>query len=413
MMEIKNHDADFVVKVLWDLFAIRYKDAPIYLASVLCEAGPSEHDALVIGVASQCLLEHPEYITTVARAHVITKADVLLRCAERGQVHSLALLWDTSSEEDRPQLWDRISEAVRGRAWPAYIGDVVSQEFWLCAREHGDPEGAYQLGLRQRFNETVQSATGAAPSFKEAADAGHPKAQYELGILLADGVGHGYDDREAECWLAIERRDHFQSSMQRIYPNASLSDLRSLGIQMIKGAADRGVGRAQIVYAWLLMSDQTLGADEDEAQRYFQEAFKTELSGQVISHRETYSYRYNPLAREALKYFTLCYLPDCRTSLADLKRAADSGDANAQVELGRCFLKATGKQSMFDGEALRYFEMAAASGNEIAGEVVNLIRSLEIPPSDTPYVDPGRRTADPDVYGRERPDMLAEIGGGA
>ncbi|MDH3455539.1 MAG: trypsin-like peptidase domain-containing protein, partial [Gemmatimonadota bacterium] len=86
--------------------------------------------------------------------------------------------------------------------------DVNGVDRHRAAAQGGEPEAAYQLGLRYAGGLGVaRDDVAAAAWFRRAAEQGVARAQYHLGALYAVGLGVEQDDVEAAHWvrMAAER----------------------------------------------------------------------------------------------------------------------------------------------------------------------------------------------------------------
>lgn len=81
--------------------------------------------------------------------------------------------------------------------------DTALQE-WLPLAEAGDPKAQYQIGvLHYRGEGLPQSFVEAAKWYKKAADRGDADAQYNLGLMYAAGKGIKKDFVRALQWFII------------------------------------------------------------------------------------------------------------------------------------------------------------------------------------------------------------------
>ena len=149
--------------------------------------------------------------------------------------------------------------------------DNEATRLYLAAANHGSVPGQIETGLRYvRGVGTAQNLTEAARWFSEAADAGSPDAQFNLGALHASGaLNDGTPDHAtARTWFTrAAELGHADAQY-----NLGLIAAQGLGgpvdnavaAKWFKRAADQGVADAQSGLAYLTY--QGLGVRKDEAK---------------------------------------------------------------------------------------------------------------------------------------------------
>ena len=232
-------------------------------------------------------------------------------------------------------------EAPLERDIPEADGEAPKEPELSVDMEHIEPEGTrnhrgrpsnpyarYQLAkiiLADPAAEPEQLRT-ALEWLTEAADAGHVRAQYELGRIYRDGRGVEKDALLAAAWLA---RAAEQDSGPATY---------ALGVLLLTG----GEGLAKDVPAavsWLRRSAEV-------GNQYAQYRLgRLLLLGEEVP-RET---------EEAVRWLTA---------------SAEQGNQYAQYALGKLYLM--GKEMLRDRKAaVRWFTLSAAQGNEYAQYVLD------------------------------------------
>ncbi len=89
------------------------------------------------------------------------------------------------------------------------------------------PGEAFLLGYRHLTGDTVpRDATKAAVLFLQAATAGEPQAQYQLGVLFMDGLGMPKDPLWAYYWLNLAARSPGLSEDVRAQARGRLQSLQ-------------------------------------------------------------------------------------------------------------------------------------------------------------------------------------------
>ena len=103
--------------------------------------------------------------------------------------------------------------------------------FWVASAQAQTAEDHYRLGwlYRRRGLQVLGSHKQAFRSFDRAAAAGHPSAQYQVGLAYLFGRGVALDDARALDWIrtASDNGDlSAQIDIRRIGPDGTARDLR-------------------------------------------------------------------------------------------------------------------------------------------------------------------------------------------
>ncbi len=227
-------------------------------------------------------------------------------------------------------------ETFDGRLLPA-IGALERGDFTQAVESlkpvaaSGSVEARYLLGIAYELAPDSAGGVKAARAvYLEAARAGHPGAQNNLGAMLIDGRGGDRDEIEAARWYA-------QAAAQ-----GSLEGQYNLALLHGRG---RGVARDDAEMARLL----TLAAEQGYARAQAQLG-RLYLDG--VGVRES-----PPLAKKWIE------------------AAARQGHVGAQHILGTLYQKGIGTARDFDA-ALAWFTRSAQSGNRAAMEEVAKIHEL-------------------------------------
>ena len=189
------------------------------------------------------------------------------------------------------------------------------------AADQGHAKAQYNLGLMYDEGRGVpQSDTEAVKWYRKAADQGHAKAQYNLGWMYRDGRGVAQDDSEAAKWYrmaADQENARAQNSLGVMYQNGrGVPQSDTEAVKWYRKAADQGEPWAQ----------NNLGLMYDE--------------GRGVPQSDT----------EAVKWY---------------RKAADQGHAKAQYNLGWMYRDGRGV-AQDDSEAAKWYRMAADQGNPLA-----------------------------------------------
>jgi uncharacterized protein len=165
------------------------------------------------------------------------------------------------------------------------------------------------------------------------ADQGEAAAQYNLGLMYANGKGVGEDDAEAAKWYrraADQGHAAAQNNLGVMYANGKgVRQDYAEAAKWYRRAADQGHAAAQ--YNLGVMYDKGQGVRQDYA--------------------------------EAVKWYRL---------------AADQGHADAQYNLGIRYFKGEGVAENYV-QAYRWWSLVAAAGDQVARKNLQIIKGLMTP----------------------------------
>jgi TPR repeat protein len=209
----------------------------------------------------------------------------------------------------------------------------------------------------------------AARLFQPLAEAGHPHAQFRLGVILADGLA---GVREAERGL-----NWIDRAAEQGYAPAALfaANARLLGqrgeareaVPLLQRAAASGLGDALMQLGLLHASGQHVNEDNARALELLQQAVaKGSVRGQLMLGRALVTglggklelVRGSELLREARRCGAADAEPVLLKVRSILERQAQHGDAAAAGEAGQLWLDGPGETSEAEGE--RLLRIAAA-----------------------------------------------------
>jgi TPR repeat protein len=139
--------------------------------------------------------------------------------------------------------WPAWADSGNAEAYAAVArGDyAAARKTWAALAKQGDAEAQYNLGVMYANGDGGRKDLPAALKwFRVAASAGHAQAQYNLGVMYANGEGVRHSGREAANWL--------------------------------QQSAGQGLAKAQ--YSLGLLYEEGLGGEPDlaEAQRWYRKA---------------------------------------------------------------------------------------------------------------------------------------------
>ena len=217
-------------------------------------------------------------------------------------------------------------------------GDPRLQSGRAAAQDIADAQ--FRLGTMYRDGAGVpQNLREAVRWFRAAAKLGHVEAQFELGIAHRDGNGTRRDRSEAARWLrktAEQGLADAHRELELVYRDALLGHPKTA--QWLRDAADRGDPDAQ--YELGNACRWGKGAEQDDAEAMEWYGLAADQGHHVDAQRHL----------EQMQRY------------AELRQAADRGDAEAQYQLG--ILYRDGEEVPQDpAEATRRFLAASKQGH--------------------------------------------------
>lgn len=219
---------------------------------------------------------------------------------------------------------DRRSPLLRDR--DQYAGEDLAA--LRDAAAAGNASAANKLGQAHLYGlgGAPKNATRAAEYFRQAADAGHPWAQYRLARMHADGKG-----------VRMEKRLSFELLMAAATQGHPLA-AHDIGLQYLEGSG-------------------TVRKDPHEAARWFTVA----AEGGVVDAQ------YN-LA--LLKFRGQGEDPNLFEALQWMRRAGDGGHRQAQFAVGRLYMTGLDTMGQDLNEAESWLSRAAAQGDATAKKLL-------------------------------------------
>jgi hypothetical protein len=261
-----------------------------------------------------------------------------------------------------PQRWTTFFAAVVLVVATAAVG-TVQQEFIEALRakaEQGDAEAQYNLGLMYANGDGVpQDDAEAVRWLRLAADQGLSQAQFNLGVAYRFGRGVPQDDAEAARWYRLaadqgfDRAQYNLGVQYRDGQGVAQDDVEA--VRWFRLAADQGFDRAQYNLGLMYEFDRGVPQDEVEATRL---------------------YRLAAEQGNAYAQFRLGLISQSDAEKAGWYRlAAEQGFAPAQYLLGFMYINGGGVLQD-DAEAGRWFRLAAEQGDAGAQFEVGLMYGL-------------------------------------
>ena len=213
----------------------------------------------------------------------------------------------------------------------------------LPLAQKGYAPAQYELGCLLRDGKGVeQDDVEAAEYFQRAAEQGHLKAQYELGCCYRDyrGVERDY----------VKAVNYFRRALGKpsCYNPPDARASYALGCCYRDGTGvKKEFGEAEKLFAQF-MDGLFYKVDEPEKHLDSEETQYACEVGRFIKYKFSNSDAEFPYSKKAAKY---------------LRLAAEEGNAEAQYELGDCYLSGITGEGKNMIEAARWFRKAAAQGH--------------------------------------------------
>ena len=206
---------------------------------------------------------------------------------------------------------------------PLLVKPVTAFDETKTKAERGDAKAQFDLGLMYAKGIGVpKDSVVAVRWFREAADQNYARGQVGLGMAYANGDGVPKDSMEAVEWYrkAANQGDvHGQYGLGLMYAKGDgVPKGGAQAVQWYRKAADQGYSKAQYNLAWMYGTGNGVLKDSVEAIKW-------------------------------------------------LRKAADQGDADAQNYLGVMYSTGNGVPKN-EIEALAWWNIAASSGNDTAGK---------------------------------------------
>ena len=126
----------------------------------------------------------------------------------------------------------------------------------------------------------------AFPKLKAAADKGHKKAQYRVGLCYDKGRGVTEDDAKAVAWYqkaAAQGYAKAQYQLGKCYKNGEgIAKDEKKAVELFKQAAEQDNGDAQYQLAKCYLKGTGVAKDEAKAKSWLKKAVKNEKDGKAI-----------------------------------------------------------------------------------------------------------------------------------
>ena len=126
----------------------------------------------------------------------------------------------------------------------------------------------------------------AFPKLKAAAEKGHKKAQYRVGLCYDKGRGVAEDDAQAVAWYQKSAAQDYakaQYQLGKCYKNGEgIAKDEKKAVELFKQAAEQDNGDAQYQLAKCYLKGTGVAKDEAKAKSWLKKAVKNEKDGKSI-----------------------------------------------------------------------------------------------------------------------------------
>ncbi len=208
----------------------------------------------------------------------------------------------------------------------------------------------------------------AAELLRQAAEGGYAAAQTDLGAAYANGAGVPQDFRKAAEWYrkAAEQGDtlaEYTFGRSLLIGRGVATNIES-GLGWLRRAADRGQPDAMLFLGDLYLNGLAgLSLDYTMAMHWFSNA----VANGRISGLNSIGY---------LHEHGLGVPRNLQSAVESYRKAAEAGDARAQMNLGRMYLEGSGV-GRDPVEARKWFELAVRHGELVAQHYIQEMQMHE------------------------------------
>jgi hypothetical protein len=240
------------------------------------------------------------------------------------------------------------------------------------AADAGSPEGQHRLAIvfAEGLAGTPRNETLAAELFEKAANAGHQRAQINLGLLYLRGQGVPRDLVQARAWLekAAAKDDPYAlyalgRAMEQTDKTAVADPVRAA--DLFRRAAEKGHPYATLRYGLALQEGAGVKKDLTAAQNWLLAAQRAGVPEAALAMAD--SLVRTPAGRDKAANENLVKL-----AIGWYETAAEAGVASAQFKLANAYFAGRGVERD-PGKALFWYDRAARQGQPEAQHAVGII----------------------------------------
>jgi TPR repeat protein len=261
---------------------------------------------------------------------------------------------------------------------------------WRSLAADGDPESQFRVGRMYARGEGERSDVDAVKWYRMAAERGHPSAQNNLALFYESGLGVDLDLVAAARWYRAAADQGLavaQSNLARFYDEGiGVAEEPERAARWYQRAAGQQHAASQFRLGQMFEEGRGVPADSKKAAKWYRRAAKNgsseaadalhelelrEFSRSTVEWSEKVQEPPPPVETVAA---VAAPAPDAPPvvdaaaeprSPADPRSGAESGDADAQFELGRAYSTGHGVKLDME-EAARWYLAAAEQGHAMA-----------------------------------------------
>jgi len=235
--------------------------------------------------------------------------------------------------------------------------DTAAIKYLSDLAEYGDVEAQFELGLMFAEGRGVsRDDTQAVQWLRNAAERGNAKAQYNLGLMYAEGRGVAKDDKSAVQWYqkaAEQGHAQAQYNLGKMYQEGRGVGAKNYesAVAWFRDAATRGYAEAQYELGLSYATGRGVAKNQAEAVEWYQKA--AEQGHAAAQYALTRCDSDLPPSKDDVQ------------SVQEYREAAEQGDAEAQYNLGRMYEDGRGVP-IDETHAVQWYRKAAEQGDENA-----------------------------------------------
>jgi TPR repeat protein len=246
---------------------------------------------------------------------------------------------------------------------------------WRSLAADGDPESQFRVGRMYARGEGERSDVDAVKWYRMAAERGHPSAQNNLALFYESGLGVDLDLVAAARWYRAAADQGLavaQSNLARFYDEGiGVAEEPERAARWYQRAAGQQHAASQFRLGQMFEEGRGVPRDTKKAAKWYGRAAK---NGSFDAADALHELELREFSRSTVEWSEKVQEPDPPLeavaavepeSPADPRPDAESGDADAQFELGRAYSAGDGVKLDME-EAARWYLAAAEQGHAMA-----------------------------------------------